>query len=105
MRKQSPKNILMSDGTARRVPADEADELLASNKAKRFISNTVYRALKLGIEVKDPGTQDPKGALKKLIDAARESEKTKQQKAAKKKKERQKELAAMADAQEVLDDD
>lgn len=84
----------MKDGTARRLPADEAQALITANKAKRFISNTVYRALKLGIEVKDPGTMDTKGVLKQKINAARESEKTKRQKAAAKKKKKEEAAAA-----------
>ena len=89
---------MMKDGTARRVPGNEADELVDSGKAKRFISNTVYRALSLGIEVKDPGTMDTKGALKKLINAARESESSKREKAAAKKKAKRDKEAELEEA-------
>lgn len=98
MRKQSPKNVLMKDGTARRVPGNEADALITAGKAKRFISNTVYRAISLGIEVKDPGTMDQNGALKKLIDAARETEKSKRAKAAAKKKAKRDKEAELEEA-------
>jgi hypothetical protein len=76
VRKQSPKNVLMKDGKARRVPGDVADQLIQSGQAKHFISNTVYRALKHGIEVNDPKTRDEKGVLRaKVRDARDRSEK------------------------------
>jgi len=81
VRKTAAKNILMKDGSAKRLPASQCEELLNENKARRFISNTVYRALKLGIEVKDPGTRDEKGHLAALVKAARaKTESKKQQK-------------------------
>jgi hypothetical protein len=60
-------NILMKDGTPRRVLRDQAEELLSKGKAKRYISKTVYKALTLGVEVKNPGTRDTDGKLKKQI--------------------------------------
>lgn len=86
VRKTAAKNILMRDGTARRVPGDQAEELVSSGKARRFISNTIYRAMKLGIEVKDHGTRDDNGRLAALIKAARTKVATKKQKAEAKKK-------------------
>jgi len=73
----------MKDGTARRVPGDRAEDLIDSGQAKHFISNTVFRALKLGIEVTDPKTRDEKGVLRSKIRDARE----RQQKRSKKKAE------------------
>lgn len=105
MRKQAAKNVLMKDGTARRLPADQCESLLANGQAKRFISNTVYRAMKLGVEVKNPGTRDEGGALRRQIKDAREKVAAKEHKAAKKKKAKQKELAEMSEAQEVLNAD
>ena len=91
MRKQAPKNVLMKDGTARRVPGARADELVANGQAKHFISNTVYRALKLKIEVTDPKTRDEKGVLRdKIRDARARSEKKSKKKAeAERRKEEQ----------------
>jgi len=80
VRKTAAKNILMKDGSAKRLPASQCESLLAENKARRFISNTVYRAMKLGIEVKDPGTRDDNGRLSALIKAARAKAETKKQK-------------------------
>ena len=85
MRKQAAKNILMKDGSARRLPADQCEQMLDANQAKRFISNTVYRALKLGIEVKNHGTRDDDGSLRKQIQAARAKSESKK---AKKKAEK-----------------
>ena len=72
MRKQAAKNILMKDGKARRVPGDVAEQLIESGQAKHYISNTVYRAMKFGIDVPDPKTRDEKGVLRTKIQAARE---------------------------------
>lgn len=70
MRHNSSKNVLMKDGTVRRRPSDQCEHLLATGEAKRYISNTIYRAVSSGIEVKDFGDRDEKGALKKRIRAA-----------------------------------
>lgn len=67
MRKHAAKNVLMKDGSVRRRPADECERLLTSGQAKRFISNTLYRAAKLGIEVKNWSDRDEKGVLKRKI--------------------------------------
>jgi len=83
------KNVLMNDGTPRRLPADECVRLVNGGQAKRFISNTVYKALKLGIEVKDPGTRDGQGVLRSQIAAAREAERARRQRAESKKKPEQ----------------
>jgi len=73
----------MKDGSARRVPGDVAEQLIDSGQAKHYISNTVYRALKLGIEVTDPKTRDEKSVLRDKIRGVRE----RQQKKDKKKSE------------------
>ncbi len=70
MRHNSSKNVLMKDGTVRRRPSDQCEHLLETGKAKRYISNTVYRAVSLGIEVKDFGDRDEKGHLKSKVRAA-----------------------------------
>jgi hypothetical protein len=85
----------MKDGTARRVPADQCEKLLATGQAKHFISNTVYRAMKFGIEVKNPKTRDDNGELRGKIRDARE----KANKRAKKKAEKE---AAKKAAEETL---
>lgn len=72
MRKEAAKNVLMKDGKARRVPADQCERLLRTGEAKHYISNTVYRAMALGVEVKDPKTRDEKGHLRTKIREARE---------------------------------
>ena len=109
MRQQSAKNVLMRDGTGLRLPGDRADELVSSGAAKRFISNTVYKALRLGIEVKDLNTQDADGALKKWIQVARERKTASAHKAEAKKKQRKeqqkKEAAENYAAQTVLNSD
>lgn len=71
-KKSFTKNVLMRDGSAKRVSEEVAEQLLASGQAKRYISNTVYRAISLGIDVKDPGTRDESGALREQIRAAKE---------------------------------
>lgn len=86
MRKQAAKNVLMKDGTVRRRPADECERMLAKGEAKRFISNTLYRAAKLGIEVKNWSDRDEKGVLKRKIqDLTKKAEDRKAKKEAKKK--------------------
>lgn len=75
----------MKDGSVRRRPADECERLLSRGEAKRFISNTLYKAAKLGIEVKNWGDRDEHGELKKRIQAARK--KADDKKAKKKAKE------------------
>lgn len=77
-------NVLMKDGAARRVPRELAEELLSKGKAKRFISKTVYKALSLGIEVKNPNTLDKDRKLKNQILALTEKQ---HKKVAKKKAE------------------
>ena len=99
------RNVLMRDGTVRRMPNEEAEKAVYGGRAKRFVSNTVYRAMKLGIEVKDPGTRDPKGELRAKVKDARAKAKASQHKAEEKKKKREKERRREREAQEVLNDD
>lgn len=61
----------MKDGKVRRIPADQAEALIDSRQAKRYISNTIYRAVKAGIEVKDFGTRDEDGSLREAVRALR----------------------------------
>jgi hypothetical protein len=76
-RKERLINVLMKDGSPRRVGHKRAESLVDSGQARRYISNTIYRAMRLGIEVKDFGTQDLKGKLRKQINAAKaKTEKT-----------------------------
>lgn len=91
MRKQSAKNVLMNDGTGCRVPGDQADALITGKKAKRFISNTIYRALKLGIEVKNYGDQDTKRALRSQIQDLRTKKRSAAHKAEQKRKKKEQE--------------
>jgi len=44
------KNVLFRDKTARRIKADEAEDLVIAGKAQ-YISNTVYKAVKLGVSI------------------------------------------------------
>ena len=97
MRKSSVKNILLNDGTSKRLPHDECEELLATKKAKRFISNTVHRALKLGIEVKDHGTRDQGGKLKSLVQAAQKTVTTSERKVEAKRLKKAAEAAEAAE--------
>jgi hypothetical protein len=82
-RNEVPKNVLMKDGNVRRVDDRTADQLMDSGQAKRFVSNAVRRAMKLGIEVKNFGINDKD--LKSQIDAARKKAEDKAHKAAQKK--------------------
>ena len=76
----------MKNGKARRVPGDDADELVHSGQAKHYISNTVFRAMKLGIEVPDPKTRDDDGALHTEILEARVGLEKQREKSKKKRK-------------------
>ena len=89
-------NVVLTDGTPKRVGTRRAEALLDSGQASRYISNTVYRALKNGIEVKDLGTRDPDGKLKALV---REAEETAKAKAAKAKAEAEKAKREAEDAE------
>ena len=91
MRKSAAKNVLMKDGKVRRVEGDHADQLVDSGQAA-FISNTVYRALKLGIEVKDPRTRDNDGSLRAQIKVAQEKLKKRHKKDAKRRDQEEREL-------------
>jgi len=98
VRKSSVKNVLMKDGTARRVPGERAEELLDSGQAQHYISNTIYKALKLGIEVPDTKTRDGDGKLRAKIRDARERE-------GKKRKKKDEKDARKADREEALESD
>ena len=89
MRNQSAKNVLMKDGSVRRQPAPECEVMLAKGQAKRYISNTLYRAVRLGIEVKNFDDRDEKGALKGRIRAATDKANAATAKAEAKKKVKQ----------------
>lgn len=89
MSKQASKNILMKDGSVRRRPYDECEKLIEKGQAKRFISNTLYRAAKLGIEVKNWSDRDEKGVLKKKIQELTKKAEAKAAKKAKKKAEQE----------------
>lgn len=84
MRDQAAKNVLMKDGTVRRRPANECEQLLDSGQAKHYVSNTVRRAVKLGIEVKDFKTRDQDGKLRGLIRDARQKAEKRAEKKVKK---------------------
>lgn len=88
MGKQASKNILMKDGSVRRRPADECELLIDKGQAKRYISNTIYRAMSLGIEVKNFNDRDEKGVLRgKIRDLTQKAEAKRKKKEAKKKAE------------------
>jgi hypothetical protein len=89
VRQEALKNVLMNDGTARRLPVSQAETLLEGRQAKRYISNTVYRALKLGIEVKNLNTRDEDGALRERIVAVREKTAAAAHKAKQKQKKKE----------------
>lgn len=90
VRKTRLINVIMRDGNARRVESHIAERLLKKGEAKHYISNTVYRAMALGIEVKDPKTRDEKGVLRGKIKDARS-------KVAQRKKRKEKEAATDSD--------
>ena len=71
MRDEQSINVLLKDGKARRLPRNRATKLFEVGLAKRYISNTVYKAMRLGIVVKDHGTRDMDGTLKAQIQVAK----------------------------------
>jgi hypothetical protein len=78
----------MKDGSVRRRPADECELLIDKGQAKRYISNTIYRAMSLGIEVKNFNDRDEKGVLRgKIRDLTQKAEAKRKKKEAKKKAE------------------
>jgi hypothetical protein len=62
----------MKDGTVRRLPANQCAHLIDTREAKCYISNTIYRAKKLGIEVKNFKDRDEDGKLRAQIRTARD---------------------------------
>lgn len=78
--------VLMKDGTPRRVAIDHADRLLDSGQARRYISRSIYKALRAGIEVKDLNTRNDV-ALKAQIRKAKLVEEAKAKKPKADKKE------------------
>lgn len=76
----------MKDGTVRRLPYDRCEQLIESKQAKRFISNTLYKAVKLGIEVKNFNDRDEKGVLKRQVQDLTSKANAKKAKAEAKKK-------------------
>lgn len=45
--------VVMKDNTPRRVALKQAETLLSEGSARRYISRSIYKALMLGITVKD----------------------------------------------------
>lgn len=86
-------NVLLKNGMGRRIPRPRAEQLIDSGQAKHYISNTVYRAMKLGIEVKDPKTRDPDGELRTKIREVKAKLEKKKSKADKKRKKEEREMA------------
>jgi len=82
----------MRDGKARRIPENRAEELIDTGQAKHYISNTVYRAMQFGIEVKDYKTRDQDGKLRAKIREARERETKKREKVDAKREKEEREL-------------
>ena len=64
--------VLMRDNTSCKLPRDRVDALIAKGDVKRRISNTIYRAMQLGIEVKNFDDRDESGKLRAQIRAARD---------------------------------
>lgn len=65
--------VLLNNGTVEKLPRPKAQELIDSGLAKRFVSHTIYRAMKLGIEVKNFNTRDEDGKLRAQIRKLREA--------------------------------
>lgn len=95
----------MFDGTVRRLPLNQCEAFLETKQARRFISNTIYRAMKLGIEVRDFNTRDDDGSLKKRIREASEKKTAAAHKAEQKKKKKEEEASKHREAQTVLNED
>jgi hypothetical protein len=57
-------SVLLKSGKAKRVSRDSAEQLINSGEANRYISKTIFRALRAGVEVKKLGTRDDDGRLR-----------------------------------------
>jgi hypothetical protein len=73
-KKRDTRCVLLRDGSARRVPCDTAEQMIKSGQAKQYISNTVFRAIELGVDVDDPSTSDQDGSLRDKVRGAHERE-------------------------------
>lgn len=80
----------MKDGSSRKIPRDRAEEMLKTGEVKRYISNTIYKAMQLGIEVKNFGDRDESGKLRAQIKAIKD--KAAQERAKKEKSEKKRQL-------------
>ena len=98
-------SVLMRDGTARRMPRSQAEEFLTNGQAKHYISKTVYRAMKLGIEVKNPKARDADGKLRSQIKSAQQKAEAARHKAEEKRKKKAADRAQQEAAQIALNDD
>lgn len=81
---------LMKDGTSRKIPRDRAEEMLKSGEVKRYISNTIFKAMQAGIEVKNFSDRDENGKLRAQLRAI--TEKATQERAKKEKSEKKRQL-------------
>lgn len=63
---------LMKDGTARKIPRNRAEEMLTSGEVKRYISQTIFKAMQVGIEIKNFNDRDESGKLRAQIRAIKE---------------------------------
>lgn len=81
---------LMKDGTARKIPRDRAEEMLKSGEVRRYISQTIYKALQAGVVVKDFNDRDEGGKLRAQTRAI--TEKATQERAKKEKSEKKRSL-------------
>lgn len=59
--------ILMKDGSARKIPRNQSEELLRTGEARRYISKTAYRALQLGLTIKNFDSHDESLRLREAM--------------------------------------
>jgi hypothetical protein len=86
------RNVLMRDGSVRRVGRETAELLISNGQGVQYVSNTVFRAISLGLEVEDPSTRDEDGALLEQVRAAHERSLKKRKKEDRRREREEREL-------------
>ena len=89
-------SVLLKSGKAKRVSRDSAEQLINSGEANRYISKTIFRALRAGVEVKKLGTRDDDGRLREATRSLTAKSAKADAAAKKKAKEKEKTEAAAA---------
>ncbi len=69
-------NVLMRDGSACRIPISRAERFLESGEAQRFISQTIYKAIKAGVVLKSYDCVDDVKLKAEILALTEKSEKS-----------------------------